>query len=130
MIDVHETDFPAGEAAFQADLGAYAQALADHALTVGEPAPTAHPAVVAAFVAGGFNWVPAPVDPAPVEPTQADLLKDALAQSDKDMARVGEDLVFALEAAGVIARADLPQSAQDKLANREALRAELAALGA
>lgn len=48
-----------------------------------------------------------------------------LAATDKDMARVGEDLVDVLLAKGVLDMADLPQTAQDKLADRKAKRAAL-----
>ena len=45
-----------------------------------------------------------------------------LAATDKDMARVIEDLVDVLIGKGAISMADLPQDAQDKLAYRKTLR--------
>ncbi|WP_051271656.1 hypothetical protein [Fundidesulfovibrio putealis] len=63
---------------------------------------------------------------APVK-TEAELAREALARSDSmDMARVSEDLIDTLVAKGVIAMADLPQAAQDKLIARKAERAKLA----
>jgi len=51
--------------------------------------------------------------------------EEELAASDAKMSRVIEDVVDLLVARGVFARADLPQSAQDKLATRSALRVKL-----
>ena len=48
-----------------------------------------------------------------------------LAATDQEMARVGEDLVNVLITKGIIALSDLPQSAQDKIAQRAALRNKL-----
>ncbi len=50
---------------------------------------------------------------------------DRLGDSDKNMARIGEDLLSALIAKNVIALTDLPQSAQDKLAERATLRSKI-----
>jgi hypothetical protein len=49
----------------------------------------------------------------------------ALAATDADMPRVVEDLINTLIGLGVIAETDLPQAAQDKLANRRSKRAAL-----
>lgn len=46
-----------------------------------------------------------------------------LAASDKEMARVGEDLLDTLIAKGVIAFTDLPKSSRDKITARKAKRA-------
>jgi hypothetical protein len=51
--------------------------------------------------------------------------KDKLARSDDDMPRIAEDLLEALIGKGVIALTDLPQPAQDKLAERKAFRLSL-----
>lgn len=44
-------------------------------------------------------------------------------QTDLRMARVVEDLIDALEAKGVMARADLPKDARDRIERRQAMRA-------
>lgn len=49
----------------------------------------------------------------------------ALAASDVGMARLLEDLIATLEAKGIMNKAELPQAAQDKLAERETLRGKL-----
>ena len=48
--------------------------------------------------------------------------KRQLADTDGETVRVLEDVISLLEAKGVFSRTELPQSAQDKLANRETLR--------
>lgn len=55
----------------------------------------------------------------------ADQARQKLAATDMPMIRVLEDLIDALKAKGVIADADLPQSARDKLAERAAERVKL-----
>ena len=65
--------------------------------------------------------VEAHTNPPPVPPTPA----EELAASDAGMIRIIEDLTETLIAKGVIAVADLPQFAQDKLNNRKALRVKL-----
>lgn len=50
------------------------------------------------------------------------LAKNELNASDKDMARVSEDLVEVLITKGVIEITDLPQTAQDKITKRKNLR--------
>lgn len=56
--------------------------------------------------------------------TGQDVLEKAeLARTDLRMARVVEDVVDVLEAKGVMARSDLPQEAQDRIARRETMRA-------
>lgn len=52
---------------------------------------------------------------------QAEKMAD-LTTTDKDMARIGEDLIDVLITKGVIQITDLPQNAQDKLAYRKTLR--------
>ena len=49
----------------------------------------------------------------------------ALQATDKNMARIAEDLIDALIAKGVITMGDLPQDARDKLTDRKAKRAVL-----
>ena len=49
----------------------------------------------------------------------------ALKASDSYAVRILEDLLSVLETKGIMTKAELPQSAQDKLANRAALRAKL-----
>ena len=74
-------------------------------------------------------WLAAGNTPLPYEPQPVDLKAQArldLAASDGDMARIAEDLIAALIAKGLIAEADLPQSARDKLAKRSELRSKLA----
>ena len=58
------------------------------------------------------------------EDNEADLEKQ-LSATDKDMARIAEDIIGLLVAGNVIDTSNLPQEAQDKLAARAALRASL-----
>ena len=51
--------------------------------------------------------------------------KTELAASDKEMARVAEDLTDVLKTKGVITDSELPQAVRDKLAMRKELRAQL-----
>lgn len=48
-----------------------------------------------------------------------------LAFDDRDMARIGEDLIDALIARGVLAMSDFPQVVQDRIARRKNLRTKL-----
>lgn len=48
-----------------------------------------------------------------------------LSATDKDMARVGEDLLALLISKGIILMSELPQQAQDKINERAALRAQI-----
>ena len=66
----------------------------------------------------------APYAPPAVDPKEQ--AKAELDATDKSMARIAEDLIAALIAKGLIAEADLPQSARDKLAKRSELRSKLA----
>lgn len=59
--------------------------------------------------------------PPPPEPTP----EDRLAETDADMARVVEDLVDLLERKGIISRSELPEAAQQRIAERMALREAL-----
>ena len=54
-----------------------------------------------------------------------ELLINALAQSDAELARVTEDLISVLVQKGTILFTDLPEAVQAKLLNREALRNKL-----
>ena len=74
-------------------------------------------------------WLAAGNTPLPYEPPVVDPKEQAKAEldaTDKSMARIAEDLIAALIAKGLIAEADLPQSARDKLAKRSELRSKLA----
>jgi hypothetical protein len=61
-------------------------------------------------------------DPAAAEATKA---RAELAATDSGMARMAEDIVDALVTKGIIALTDLPQSAQDRINSRAALRAKI-----
>ncbi len=63
--------------------------------------------------------------PAHPQPDARALASDALAQTDIPLVRVLEDLITTLVAKGTIRLADLPQSARDKLAQRQQLRLAL-----
>ena len=54
-----------------------------------------------------------------------DLSKSVLAESDKDLARVTEDLIYLLISKQLILFTDLPSAVQQKLLSREKLRANL-----
>ena len=56
---------------------------------------------------------------------EADLSKYALAESDRDIARVTEDLIHLLISKNIILFTDLPDRVQQKLLNREKLRSSL-----
>lgn len=67
-----------------------------------------------------------------IEPTletvlqqEIDTLKNELAQTDSEMARVYEDMMDVLIGKGVFKKADLPVDAQAKIDERKAKRAEL-----
>lgn len=57
-----------------------------------------------------------------LHPDQDNEAQWALAESDKDIARVTEDLIHLLIAKNTILFTDLPQPVQQKLLNRERLR--------
>ena len=54
-----------------------------------------------------------------------DLSKDALAESDRDIARVTEDLINLLISKNIILFTELPEAVQQKLLGREKLRSNL-----
>ena len=56
---------------------------------------------------------------------EATLSKHALAESDKDIARVTEDLVNLLISKNIILFTELPEAVQQKLLSREKLRSSL-----
>jgi hypothetical protein len=56
---------------------------------------------------------------------EVDLSKYALAESDKDIARVTEDLINLLISKNIILFTELPDAVQQKLLNREKLRSSL-----
>jgi len=56
-----------------------------------------------------------------------ELILQALAASDAELARVTEDLIVVLVKKGVILFTDLPGAVQSKLLDREALRNQLTA---
>ena len=73
----------------------------------------------------GKEWI----DGRSTEEVEADALASAkaeLRESDSDMARIAEDLITALISKGVLAEADIPKSARDKMAKRSELRSKLA----
>lgn len=53
------------------------------------------------------------------------IITDQLSATDKDVARVGEDLLNLLITKGVITLAEMPQTAQDKINERDTLRGQL-----
>lgn len=57
--------------------------------------------------------------------TNKELIIQALAASDSELARVTEDLIAVLVNKGVILFTDLPDAVQTKLLDREALRTKL-----
>ena len=65
----------------------------------------------------------APYIPPVVDPKEQ--AKNELAATDKELARIAEDLIGLLISKGVIAVADLPQPVRDKLDNRNDLRSKL-----
>jgi hypothetical protein len=56
---------------------------------------------------------------------ETEISKFALAESDKDIARVTEDLVYLLIHKNIILFTELPQAVQTKLLGREKLRSSL-----
>ena len=83
--------------------------------------PETHPCYLAWLAAGN---TPLPYEPPPVDAKEQ--AKAELAESDSDMARIAEDLIAALIGKGVLAEADIPQSARSKMAKRSELRSKLA----
>ena len=65
------------------------------------------------------SYAPPAVDPK--EQARADL-----AATDKEMARIAEDLIQTLISKDLITESDIPQSAHDKMARRAELRSRLA----
>ena len=61
-------------------------------------------------------------------PTEAEIALTALQRTDQNMSRITEDLVDVLVAKGIIALADLPESARGKLENRKELRSKIITL--
>ena len=58
----------------------------------------------------------------PTGPDPASLVQAELAESDRQMARVAEDVLAALHAKGVILETELPAETQSLLARRRQLR--------
>lgn len=56
---------------------------------------------------------------------ETDLSRQALAESDKDIARITEDLIYLLISKNIILFTELPEAVQQKLLHREKLRAHL-----
>lgn len=74
------------------------------------------------YLAAGGQIAPyAPPAVDPKEQARADLVA-----TDKEMARIAEDLIQTLISKGVIAESDIPESARDKMARRSELRSKLA----
>ena len=61
---------------------------------------------------------------------QSRAIQSELSASDREMARVLEDLVFVLIDKGVIMMTDLPKAAQEKIHARSDLRSRLGSLAA
>lgn len=79
-----------------------------------------------------LDWIaegntPLPYDPPAVDPK--DQAKAELAATDKEMARIAEDLINILTSKGIINMADLPAPVASKLSDRAALRKVLQADG-
>ena len=75
-----------------------------------------------------LDWAAAGNTPPTYEPPVLDPKEQAkaeLAASDKEMARIAEDLIDVLKTKGLIIDSDLPQAARDRLAMRKELRAQL-----
>ena len=66
----------------------------------------------------------APYAPPVVGPKEQAMVE--LAASDKEMARIAEDLIQTLISKDLITESDIPQSAHDKMARRAELRSRLA----
>lgn len=64
-------------------------------------------------------------DPVVLQRARKQEIIDALAETDKQMARVAEDVIGALIAKGLLSFDDLPYSVSQKLSEREALRKAL-----
>lgn len=69
------------------------------------------------------EWIQ--IDSAKAEELRVAEIKQELAQTDSDMARVGEDLLDVLIGKGVVALTDLPQKAQEAINRRKSKRNEL-----
>ena len=65
-----------------------------------------------------------PCEPPAVDPKEQ--AKAELSETDSEIARIAEDLITALISKGVLAEADIPQSARSKMAKRSELRSKLA----
>lgn len=73
-------------------------------------------------------WLAAGNTPQPYEQPVVDPKEQAkadLANTDKEMARIAEDLINTLISKGIIAAKDLPKAASDKLVERTELRKAL-----
>lgn len=65
------------------------------------------------------------IDSTKAQEIRQEKIRRELSESDKDMARVGEDLLDVLISKGVLALTDLPQKAQDAISRRKSKRNEL-----
>lgn len=66
------------------------------------------------------------VNPPPVPEDPVRVAKERLSETDKDMARVVEDVIQALFDKGLLAPEDLPQKVLNKMSERSVLRARAA----
>ncbi len=57
---------------------------------------------------------------------EIDLSRHVLAESDKDVARITEDLIYLLISKNIILFTELPEAVQEKLLSREKLRSTVA----
>ncbi len=73
------------------------------------------------YFVGGVPSVPHVESEAPT-PDDSELAADEIQDTDKAMARVGEDVVQLMLIKGIIDFSELPQAAQDTLTKREAIR--------
>lgn len=124
-IVVEQSQWAGTRAELEAAVAAFGAAKAAHAQTVGVAAPLASDVVMRIHAGGGAFVLRSEVEPeTPVVLTPQQAAAAQLAATDKDMARVVEDLWAALKAKGVLADADLPAAARDKIAARAQLRAQ------
>lgn len=65
------------------------------------------------------------IDKTKAREIQQDSIRRELSESDKDMARVGEDLLDVLISKGVLALTDLPKKAQETINKRKSKRNDL-----
>ena len=125
MLIIEPEQWNGTRAALVAAVAAFAAAKVAHAQTVNVPAPTAPPIVEWLHQTGAAFKLRAEVIAEAPQPTPAEIAVANLAATDKQMARVTEDVIAALVAKGTIALTDLPAEARAKLTQRQNWRAQL-----